>query len=418
MNSIDATASRDEGLDFLYLLSRIAMHLSRWAEQWIIYCTTEFGFLRLDERYTTGSSMMPQKRNPDMLELIRGRCGNVYGHLVSLLTICKGLPIAYNRDLQEDKRHIFAAFDIVKDCTEMAARVIETATFAEERIAAGLDRGFLDATCLAEYFVTKGVPFRTAHQVSGSLVRLCESSGRHSLSQLTIDEIRGAIETHGAIAVSVERDVYTYLGATRVVERYRSGGNAGRSGYEQALQHARERRERPREEGTSADSLRVSEGDGRRHLPSTTPTRTKNASLFNEPIAVALSDERLIEAYVHVGRTLDDLPYTPEFERLFTAIEAEATGATKKDVLHRLHNLRKAGKLPRVGRMNASVSRISKTEEAFLEQTVIEQAGSLGQRDQLPFTPKFDAIVEAFNQKHGRSLEPHDVWRLVAKLAK
>ena len=124
LSSIEQTASRDQGLEFLFSLAMAAMHLSRWAEQWIIYSTTEFSFIKTADRYTTGSSMMPQKRNPDMLELIRGRCGTVYGDLVSLLTICKGLPIGYNRDLQEDKRVIFRAYDTVTSCVVMAAAIV------------------------------------------------------------------------------------------------------------------------------------------------------------------------------------------------------------------------------------------------------------------------------------------------------
>jgi argininosuccinate lyase len=165
------------------------MHLSRWAEQWIIYSSTEFGFIKIADRYTTGSSMMPQKRNPDMLELIRGRCGGVYGNLVALLTILKGLPIGYNRDLQEDKRHVFAAYDTVSSCVTMAAAIVNSAEFVKENIEPTLERGFLDATSLAEYIVTKDVPFRTAHQVVGSLVRKCEESNHHQLSQLSVAEM-------------------------------------------------------------------------------------------------------------------------------------------------------------------------------------------------------------------------------------
>jgi len=134
----------------------IAQHLSRWAEQWIIYMTSEFGFIKIADRYTTSSSMMPQKRNPDMLELIRGRCGNVYGDLFALMTILKGLPIGYNRDLQEDKRIVFRAYDTVSSCLTMAAAIVNSASYDKERIEPTLDRGFLDATSLAEYLVTKG----------------------------------------------------------------------------------------------------------------------------------------------------------------------------------------------------------------------------------------------------------------------
>ncbi len=240
-NSIFATASRDAALDFIYCLTTIANWLSRWAEQWIIYCSTEFSFITLDAKYTTGSSMMPQKRNPDMLELIRGRCGNVYGHLVALLTILKGIPVGYNRDLQEDKRHVFAAYDVVSDCLEMAARIVATTKFNEEKIKATLDRGFLDATSLAEYLVTRGVPFRTAHQVVGSLVRTCEERGLVQLSQLAVKDFETACDTAGAKKGTINRDVYDWLGAENVVKRYQTYGNAGVSGFHAQLKTWKER---------------------------------------------------------------------------------------------------------------------------------------------------------------------------------
>jgi argininosuccinate lyase len=223
-SSIEATASRDVALDFVYALSMTALWLSRWAEQWIIYMTTEFGFLAIGEQYTTGSSMMPQKRNPDMLELIRGRCGNVYGSLVALLTICKGLTIGYNRDLQEDKRHVFAAYDTVRDCLKMAAAIVRSAKFNEERIKRDLDRGFLDATSLAEYLVTKGVPFRTAHQHVGALVRYCTDKGIVKLSDLTVEQMRSI---SGCQAIG--KDVYEWLGAENVVKQYQTYGGLPRT---------------------------------------------------------------------------------------------------------------------------------------------------------------------------------------------
>jgi len=220
VSSIDHTASRDEACGYLYTLAMTSMHLSRLAEQWIMYMSTEFGFIRIADKYTTGSSMMPQKRNPDMLELIRGRCGNVYGDLMALLTIMKGLPLAYNRDLQEDKRIVFRAHDTVNACLVMAAAVAASANYVPERIEPTLDRGFLDATALAEYLVTTGVPFRTAHQAVGKLVAECEKSGRHALAQLTLAEIQAAAPT-------ARPDVFDSLGARNVVKKYRSPGAAG-----------------------------------------------------------------------------------------------------------------------------------------------------------------------------------------------
>jgi argininosuccinate lyase len=235
-SSIEHTATRDHACEFLFHLAMISQHLSRWAEQWIIYMTTEFGFIKIADRYTTSSSMMPQKRNPDMLELIRGRCGNVYGDLFALMTILKGLPIGYNRDLQEDKRIVFRAYDTVSSCLTMAAAIVNSASYDKERIEPTLDRGFLDATSLAEYFVTKGIPFRTAHHIVGSLVAQCEKSGRFALSQLSVDEINTVIKAHGlAVGLNVTDDVYNCLGAKNVVKRYQSAGAAGGKPFEEQL---------------------------------------------------------------------------------------------------------------------------------------------------------------------------------------
>ncbi len=211
----------------------IAQHLSRWAEQWVIYMTTEFGFIKIADRYTTSSSMMPQKRNPDLLELIRGRCGNVYGDLFALMTILKGLPIGYNRDLQEDKRIVFRAYDTVSSCLTMAAAIVNSASYDKARIEPTLDRGFLDATSLAEYLVTQGIAFRTAHHVVGSLVARCEREGKHALAQLPVESFNEAIGDRSAVRVT--DDVYTCLGAANVVKRYQSAGAAGGKPFEDQL---------------------------------------------------------------------------------------------------------------------------------------------------------------------------------------
>lgn len=240
INSIEATASRDRACDFVYACAMIAQHLSRWAEQWIIYMSTEFGFIKIADRYTTSSSMMPQKRNPDMLELIRGRCGNVYGDLFALMTILKGLPIGYNRDLQEDKRIVFRAYDTVSQCLTMAAAIVNSAEFDKERIEPTLDRGFLDATSLAEYLVTRGIPFRTAHHIVGTLVARCEKEGKWKLQQLSVDvfnEVIASTQSH----VRVTDDVYTCLGAHNVVQRYQSAGAGGGRPFEQQLKAWKQR---------------------------------------------------------------------------------------------------------------------------------------------------------------------------------
>ncbi|MEM1446077.1 MAG: argininosuccinate lyase [Planctomycetota bacterium] len=227
-NSIAFTATRDSALDFVYGCTTVAMHLSRWAEQWIIYASEEFSFIQLDDAFTTGSSMMPQKRNPDMLELLRGKSSTPYGSLMALLTMCKGLTVGYNRDLQEDKRHVFAAYDCVKDCLMMATRIVSTTDFRPERISERLQRGYLDATSLAEYLVTKGVPFRTSHQIVGRLVRKADELERFELRTLTLDEMRDACDT-------IEQDVFDWLGPENVVQRYKTTGNAGASGFAQQI---------------------------------------------------------------------------------------------------------------------------------------------------------------------------------------
>ena len=241
-SSIERTASRDAACDFVYACAMIAQHLSRFAEQWIIYMTTEFGFIKIADKYTTSSSMMPQKRNPDMLELIRGRCGNVYGDLFALMTILKGLPIGYNRDLQEDKRIVFRAYDTVSECLTMAAAIVNSASYDKERIEPTLDKGFLDATSLAEYLVTKGIPFRTAHHIVGTLVARCEREGKHALKQLSVEAFNEVIEEgtrarrhEGMEGIRVTEDVYSCLGAANVVKRYQSAGAAGGKPFEDQL---------------------------------------------------------------------------------------------------------------------------------------------------------------------------------------
>jgi len=233
-NSIEQTAKRDLAVEFLFHLAMISMHLSRWAEQWIIYMSTEFSFIKIADKYTTSSSMMPQKRNPDMLELIRGRCGNVYGDLFALMTILKGLPIGYNRDLQEDKRIVFRAYDTVSGCLAMATAIVESASFIKENIEPTLERGFLDATSLAEYLVTKGMPFRTAHHVVGTLVAKCEKEGKTALGQLSLGDFQNAIKTHGS-DVNIDESLYEALGARNVVKRYQSAGAAGGKPFEEQL---------------------------------------------------------------------------------------------------------------------------------------------------------------------------------------
>ena len=169
-NSLDVSSDRDFVIEFAFCLTMIAEHLSGWAEEWILWSTTEFRFLKLPQQFCTGSSIMPQKINPDVLELIRGKSARVIGNLQALLVLVKGLPLAYNRDLQEDKLPLFDSYDTVAACLELAAPMVAGAELNRDEIARGLDRGYLDATTLMEFMIKHGVPQRTAHHLVGHLV--------------------------------------------------------------------------------------------------------------------------------------------------------------------------------------------------------------------------------------------------------
>jgi len=173
-NSLDVSSDRDFALEFVFCLSLLATHLSGWAEEWVIWSTTEFNFLDLPDAFCTGSSIMPHKKNPDVLELTRGKAGRVIGALQQLFVLVKGLPLAYNRDLQEDKTAIFDAFDTVQGCLAVAAPLVRQTKLRREVISSRLDAGFLDATTLMESLIARGVPMRSAHEVVGNLVRECE----------------------------------------------------------------------------------------------------------------------------------------------------------------------------------------------------------------------------------------------------
>jgi len=218
-NSVDAVGDRDFCAEFIFDCALIATHLSRMAEDWIIYSCEEFGFVRIDDSYCTSSSMMPQKRNPDVLELIRGKTGSVYGSLMAILTILKAQPTGYNRDLQEDKVHIFTASDTVEACLDMSRAVVSHVKFDTKKISSGLGKGFLDATSLAEYLVGKGIAFREAHGIVGSLVSYCEKQNKR-LKELSLEQFKQK-------CASIESDVYENLGAAKVVSKYVTEGAAG-----------------------------------------------------------------------------------------------------------------------------------------------------------------------------------------------
>ncbi|MHC4913059.1 MAG: argininosuccinate lyase, partial [Planctomycetota bacterium] len=215
-NSVDSVSDRDFCVEFIFDCALIATHLSRLAEDWIIYCSSEFGFVRIDDSLCTSSSMMPQKRNPDVLELIRAKAGVVYGSLMAMLTILKGQPSGYNRDLQEDKVHVFAASDTVSPSLDMMRAIVSHTKFDLKKISAGLDEGFLDATSLAEYLVGRGVAFREAHGIVGCLVAFCEKENK-KLAELGLEELK----KHSAV---IEADVYEHLSAVNVVKKYATEG--------------------------------------------------------------------------------------------------------------------------------------------------------------------------------------------------
>ena len=176
-NSLDVSSDRDFLVEFVFDLSMIALHLSGWAEEWVIWSTTEFNFVELPDAFCTGSSIMPHKKNPDVLELTRGKAGRVIGALQQLLVLIKGLPLAYNRDLQEDKAALFDAFDTVAGCLAVAAPLVAQTKLRRTVIAARIEDGFLDATTLMEGLIAHGAPMRTAHETVGKLVRRCEDAG-------------------------------------------------------------------------------------------------------------------------------------------------------------------------------------------------------------------------------------------------
>ena len=226
-NSIDATSDRDFLAELCFDCSLLAVHMSRWAEDWIIYSTTEFGFIELADAYCTSSSMMPQKKNADTLELIRGKSATAIANLTGMLTLLKGLPLAYNRDLQDDKRFALATVDAMKQALAVATGIASTTSFRSESIASGIDKGYLDATALAEYLVNKGLPFRKAHHIVGALVAQASKTGT-PLAKLPLETLQSACDRVGP-------DVYDYLGAANVVERYAPSGAGGRRQLKEQL---------------------------------------------------------------------------------------------------------------------------------------------------------------------------------------
>jgi argininosuccinate lyase len=238
-NSLDVSSDRDYLLEFVFDLAMIALHLSGWSEEWIVWATVEFGFLELPDAFCTGSSIMPHKKNPDVLELIRGKTSRVIGDLQQLLVLVKGLPLAYNRDLQEDKIALFDAWDTVSACVELAAPLIRQTRFRRDAIAARLEDGFLDATTLMEHLIRHGVPMRSAHEAVGKLVRLCEQR-RGRLADLPAAEFE-------AIRPGLSSGVYQVLGVKNALAAFQSIGSTAPAEVAKQLQSWRQRLEKPGE---------------------------------------------------------------------------------------------------------------------------------------------------------------------------
>ena len=219
LNSIDGVSDRDFCVEILSALSILMMHLSRFAEEVILWSSWEFKFVELDDAYTTGSSIMPQKKNPDMAELVRGKTGRVYGDLMGTLTMLKGLPLAYNKDMQEDKESIFDAVDTVKMCLGVFTPMIATLTALKDNMRAAAQKGFINATDLADYLVKKGMPFRTAYKIVGRLVAQCIAEGK-VLETLPLEEYRKHSELFA-------EDLYHEIALETCVEKRISAGGTG-----------------------------------------------------------------------------------------------------------------------------------------------------------------------------------------------
>jgi argininosuccinate lyase len=230
-NSLDGVSDRDFIVEFLSNSSLLMMHLSRLAEEIILWCSQEFKFIELDDTYATGSSMMPQKKNPDMAELIRGKTGRVYGNLIGLLTIMKGLPLAYNKDLQEDKEGMFDTVTTVTGSLKIFAGMIGTMTVNEEAMKTATKQDFSNATELADYLAKKGMPFREAHEVVGKLVYTCIEEKKYLLD-LSLNTFRGASDLF-------EEDIYEVLDPYVAVKKRMSTGGTGFKKVEEAIAKAK-----------------------------------------------------------------------------------------------------------------------------------------------------------------------------------
>ena len=230
-NSMDSVSDRDYVIELLSAMSTIMMHLSRFCEEIIIWNTNEYQFVEIDDAYSTGSSIMPQKKNPDIAELVRGKTGRVYGALVSILTTMKGLPLAYNKDMQEDKELTFDAIDTVKGCLALFTGMISTMRFRKDRMEASAKNGFTNATDAADYLVGKGVPFRDAHGIVGRLVLYCLKK------DIALDDM--TLEEYKAISPVFEEDIYEAISMKNCVEKRNTIGAPGAEAMQRVLEENR-----------------------------------------------------------------------------------------------------------------------------------------------------------------------------------
>ena len=232
LNSMDGVSDRDFCVELMSDIALIMVHLSRFAEEMILWSSWEFKFVELSDSFTTGSSIMPQKKNPDMAELVRGKTGRVYGDLMALLTTLKGLPLAYNKDMQEDKEAVFDACDTVKMCIDVFAGMIETMSVCTDNMKAAAQKGFINATDLADYLVKKGMPFRSAYKISGQIVARCISEGK-VLETVPLEEYKEYSELFGD-------DIYEAVDLTACAEKRISEGGTSVSSVEAQIEYARD----------------------------------------------------------------------------------------------------------------------------------------------------------------------------------
>ncbi len=235
LNSMDSVSDRDYVIELLAALSTIAMHLSRFSEEIIIWNSNDYGFVELDDAYSTGSSIMPQKKNPDIAELVRGKTGRVYGALMSILTVMKGIPLAYDKDMQEDKELTFDAIDTVKGSLALFTGMLSTTTFCKDAMEKSARKGFTNATDAADYLVNRGVPFRDAHGIVGQLVLYCIGRGI-ALDDMTIEEFK-------AVSPVFEEDIYDAISMKTCVKKRTTIGAPGQEAMKKVIEIYKKRLE-------------------------------------------------------------------------------------------------------------------------------------------------------------------------------